>query len=121
MPRSFQVRIFTLMLLLVPLLAAASDQGWLGMSVKATVEGDAEPALKTITITEIEPDSPAANAKIAVGDSIIEIENVPVHGCKPSQAKQLMTKAVGEKLTLRLQRTDGTIYVAILVAASKST
>jgi predicted metalloprotease with PDZ domain len=120
MPRSFQVRIFVLMLLWIPLLAAASEQGWLGMSVKATVEGDADPVLKTITITEIEPDSPAAGANIAVGDSIIEIDDLQVRGCKASQAKQLMTKAVGEKLTLRLQRMDGTIYVAILVAASKS-
>ncbi|HEY5894580.1 MAG TPA: PDZ domain-containing protein [Chthoniobacterales bacterium] len=120
MLRSFQARIFVLILLLAPLPADAGGQGWLGMSVKASVEGDADPVLKTITIVGVEPGSPAANAKLAPGDTIIEIESVQVSGCKPADAKQLMTRAAGEILTLRLKRTDGTTYFATLLAASES-
>ncbi|HEY5751657.1 MAG TPA: PDZ domain-containing protein [Chthoniobacterales bacterium] len=121
MSRRFQLGIFVVILLLMPWLAGATEPGWLGMSVKASIQGENDPVLKTITIIEIEAGSPAAVANLAVGDSIIEIENVPVSGCKASEAKQLMTKAPGEKLTLRLRRTDGTTYMTVLVAGTNPT
>ncbi len=89
------------------------------MSVKVDGAGFfLNPTVKSATIAKVVAGSPAAGKGVAVGDQIMEVEGRTVAGRKAKELEPFLQKAVGETLHLRLQRKDGTLYGADLVAAA---
>jgi C-terminal processing protease CtpA/Prc len=99
---------------------AASDKGTFGFSVSVESESlSLDPTLKTVTVTKVRADSPAALAGIAVDDHIVEAEGHVVAGAKARQLQPLMTRKVGDTLHLKLARPDGKEYGVTLVAVAR--
>ena len=95
-------------LLLTPLTAAAADEGYLGLSISADGEGFfLNPTLKTITISKVAPESPAAKAGIEPGDQIVEIEGRKVAGAKANDLKPHMEREVGQTVRLAIKKVAG--------------
>ena len=90
------------------------------MAVEVDGEGFfLNPTLKTVTVKSVVPGRPASVAGIKPGDQIIEVDGKLVAGAKARDLEPLMKKNVGEKLSLRVQRTSGEILAVTMVAAAK--
>jgi hypothetical protein len=75
------------------------DAGTLGMTTE--VQGDA------LTVTMVQPDGPAANAGIVVGDKIVSIEGRAMSELTPQTAQKVLasgTIGAGQAVTLGLAR-----------------
>ncbi len=110
------------MLLALTLSPARADdaKGFFGLEVAVDGEGFfLNPTLRTITIQKVVPKSPAAQAGIAAGDQIIEVEGRTVAGTKGRALEPLMRKKVGEALHLLLKRPNGGSFKATLIAIAK--
>jgi C-terminal processing protease CtpA/Prc len=115
------VAVAALLLLALTLAPARADdaKGFFGLEVAVDGEGFfLNPTLRTITIQKVVPKSPAAQAGIAAGDQIIEVEGRTVAGTKGRALEPLMRKKVGEALHL-LKRPNGGSFKAILIAVAK--
>ena len=98
--------------------AAAAERGWFGIGVNIDAEGDAASrVVRTVTIQSVAPQSPAARAGLAVGDVILEADNLPLAGLKMSELREAMAKAVGETLHLKVRRADTVRVVALTAVA----
>ena len=98
--------------------AWAGQKGFLGMGVSADGEGFfLNPILKTVTVNEVTPKSPAAAAGITVGDQIIEIEGHKVAGAKANDLEPYLNLEVGQALKLVLRKVSGETQAISLVAA----
>ena len=62
--------------------AQSADKGYIGISMAIDGEGVWNPTLKSVTIAQAVPASPAALAGIVEGDSIVEVEGKQVAGAK---------------------------------------
>lgn len=102
-------------------LLAATEKGWFGMVVNVTAESmfSFNPTLKTVTISKVEPGSPAATGGLAVNDQVIEVEGITIAGRKAKDVETVMQKKPGETLHLRLKHASGQLYSATLVAVAK--
>lgn len=99
---------------------AEEAEGFFGLSVDIDGQGFIlNPTLKTVTIKEVKPNSPAANAGIAVGDQIVEAEGRPIAGTKAKELKPLFSKKVGQPLHLLLKRSKGESYKVTLIAVAR--
>lgn len=94
----------------------AAEKGWFGFGVAVAGSGYINPTVKSITVDSIEPNSPASEQSMAVGDQVIQVESTEVPGRKASELKALMQKRPGESVRLRLKRPTGEIYSVTLVA-----
>jgi len=103
--------------LLAPTLAFAGDKGWTGLTVRTNVSWML--SVKTAVVAEVQKDSPAEKANIAVGDSITSIEGCDIPGCGVNKAKGLIGKSVGETVHLKLKRQNGEEYSVALVMAAR--
>lgn len=109
-----------LLLLLTSTLALAASPGVFGMSLTVKAGGwFLNPTIESLTVDAVTPGSPAAQAHLAAGDEVIELDGHPVAGAKANDLKPLLHKTVGERLSLRLKRKSGEVYLAILVAVQK--
>jgi len=98
--------------------AAAAERGWFGIGVNIDAEGDAASrVVRTVTIQSVAPQSPAARAGLAVGDVILEADNLPLAGLKMSELREAMAKAVGETLHLKVRRADTARVVSLTAVA----
>jgi len=102
---------------LIPTLAFAGDKGWTGLTVRTNVSWML--SVKTAVVAEVQKDSPAEKANIAVGDSITSIEGCDIPGCGVNKAKGLIGKSVGETVHLKLKRQNGEEYSVALVMAAR--
>jgi C-terminal processing protease CtpA/Prc len=89
------------------------------MAVRVDVDGFLNPTLKAVTISKVEPHSPAARGMLAVDDQIVEVEGHGVAGSRAKEIEPLMRKAVDAPLHLRLKRANGQFYDVVLVAAAQ--
>ena len=81
-------------------------------------DGDAASrVVRTVTIQSVAPQSPAARAGLAVGDVILEADNLPLAGLKMSELREAMAKAVGETLHLKVRRADTARVVSLTAVA----
>jgi len=107
--------------LLLPLaVGAETDEGFFGFTV--SVDGGGvfwNPTLKTITITAIADPSPAREAGILPGEMIIEVQDKVVAGSRANEIKPLLTKKVGEALTIRLQNSARELRWVTIVAGPR--
>jgi predicted metalloprotease with PDZ domain len=101
---------------------AAPEKGWFGFAANVSAPGFSfNPTLRSVTVSKVEPDSPAAKAGLTSGDQVIEVEGLTVAGHKAKELQGVMHKSVGETLHLRLKRSSGEVYSAALVAIAKPT
>lgn len=96
--------------------AAAQPAGWFGMRLNFDTDGRADPTVKSITVDDVFPDSPAARAQIAKGDEIVSVDGHAVAAAKARQIQGLLHKAVGESIQLELKRRGGEAYKVAMTA-----
>ena len=102
------------------LTALAAPPGAFGMSLNLKASGwFLNPTIDSLTIDAVTPNRPAANAHIAPGDEVLEMDGHVVAGAKANDLKPLLHKSVGETLRLKLKRKTGEIYSVILTAVPK--
>ena len=98
----------------------AAEKGWFGFALNIDAEGlSLSPKLRSIKIEKIVPASPAANAGLASGDMILEIEGVTVDGAKADTLKAAIQKSVGETLRLKIKHGADAPHDISLIAAPK--
>lgn len=110
----------------VPLLLAGvtayaqAPRGWFGFLLEIESEGwSLDPVIRSVTIREVLPGSPAAAQRIAAGDRIVAIDGQAVVGRRARELQPHVDKAVGEPVVLRLQRPDGVLSEVRLVAVAR--
>lgn len=101
---------FLLLVFLAPVASFAADKSRLGFGTQATISGFLSPKLKRVTVTQVQPGSPAAIAGLAVGDQIIEANGKTIAGAPVRQmARQLRDLKSGEHLRLKVKRSGETL------------
>ena len=105
---------------LSPLPLRAAEKGWFGFALSIDAEGiSLNPKLRSIKIEKVFPNSPAAEAGLAPGHSILEMEGIVVAGAQANALKTATQKSVGETLRLKFQRGAEAPREVSLVAATK--
>ncbi len=98
----------------------AADRGYFGFAIAVDGEGFfLNPTLKSVRIEKVEPKSPAANAGIAAGDLIVEVEGRVVAGTKADDLKPYLRRDVGQSTRLVVKKPGGQLQSLVLVAAPK--
>ena len=98
----------------------AAEKGWFGFALNIDAEGlSLNPRLRSIKIEKIFPASPAANAGLASGDMILEIEGITVEGAKADTLKAAIQKSAGETLRLKIKHGVDAPHDISLIAAPK--
>jgi hypothetical protein len=86
----------------------ASDEVGIGLAFDIKGSGPMKNmTVKSFTVDRVKKGSTAANAGIAVGDRIIEIDGIPVEGSNMNRLIPAMDKSAGEAITLVVQKPDG--------------
>lgn len=99
---------------------AQSPRGWFGFLIAIESDGWAlDPVIRSATIKEVLPGSPAAAQRVAAGDRIVAIDGQAVVGRRARELQPHVDKAVGEAVVLRLQRPGGELAEVRLVAAPR--
>lgn len=102
--------------LLIGFAHAQDPKGTFGFVATVDTDGLFNPTLKSVLIQSVQRDLPAALAGITAGDSVVEVDSVPVAGSKAAEMAARMKKRPGESVALRLARPDGRTYAVTLVA-----
>lgn len=102
------------------LVRAQPSRGWFGFLIAIESDGWAlDPVIRSATIKEVLPGSPAAAHRVAAGDRIVAIDGQAVVGRRARELQPHVDKAVGEAVVLRLQRPGGELSEVRLVAAPR--
>jgi S1-C subfamily serine protease len=108
------------MLCLLATVAWGADRGYFGLSIAVDADGSfLNPALKSVTVENVTPNSPAAKAGLVAGDRIVEIEGHPVAGTKADVVKPYLERMVGQTTQMVVKKAHGEIVSVTLVAVSK--
>jgi C-terminal processing protease CtpA/Prc len=75
--------------------------------------------VKTIRIAHVVPGSPAAKAGIASGDLLVEVEKLQIAGAKANDLKPYLQRDVGQPLNIVIQKPNGILVPAVLIAEPK--
>jgi membrane-associated protease RseP (regulator of RpoE activity) len=120
-PSMYPIRSITLALLLsVALSAFAGGKGYIGISI--AVEGEGvfwNPTLKSVKVAKVSAGSPAEQAGMAAGDSIIEVEGNQVAGAKANDLQSYMQREVGQQLKFVVKKPSGEVKSIVVVAGPK--
>jgi C-terminal processing protease CtpA/Prc len=101
-------------------LAWSAEPGWFGLSVRVRVATfSLNPTLRTVTIEDVAPSSPAAGAGLASGDVVLQIQGIAIAGTKANVLRNAMQKSVGEPLQVRFQHGSEAPRDVVLIAAPK--
>ena len=114
--------LFIALAIATPLVAA--QKGFIGMALDGkAAQGSGlnflNPTLVSIWVKSIVPKSPADGHHISVGDIVLEIDGMPMPGCKLSALKTKLAVEAGQTIRLKLKRSNGEIYTADLTAIPK--
>lgn len=117
--RFFRAAIFVVASLFVLSTSFAWEPGAFGMKLK--VDGDINsdrnnPLLTSMKVESVEPNSPGERAGIAVGDEIIEVAGLAIFSRRASEILPLTRKQAGESITVKVKRSDGSVFEATMVA-----
>lgn len=106
--------------LLLAGLAHATETGSFGVGILVRGSGFfLNPVIKSVTITELEQDMPAAKAGVSVGDSLLEVNGRAVPGARASDIRPLLERPIGESILFKLRRASGEEYSVSLVSAPR--
>jgi C-terminal processing protease CtpA/Prc len=101
----------------LPAAAVAAGKGFFGLSLAVELDGaPANPTLRAVRIVKVLTASPAANAGLRRGDSIIAVEDRLLIGVNAAELDSLMQREVGQPLRLRVQRGDAEPFSVTLIA-----
>ncbi len=84
------------------------DGRYYGVGVVVTMEGNGY-----IQVTEVYPDSPAANAQVAAGDIIVKVDDIDVTSETYTDATALLRGEAGTKVVLTLRRDSEDISMEL--------
>ena len=100
--------------------AWGADRGYFGLSISVDADGFLlNPTLKSITVEDVTPNSPAAKAGLIHGDRIVEVEGHPVVGTKADVVKPYLERLVGQTTQMVVKKANGEVVSVTLVAVSK--
>ena len=100
--------------------SAAQEKGWFGFKLAVKTSGfTLNPTVVTAVVKSVDPNSPASEQDVVVGDEIVEAEGKTVAGNKARELKPFLTIRPGAVLHLRLKRKDGETYSATLTATKR--
>jgi C-terminal processing protease CtpA/Prc len=118
---------------LLPLLVAlaianplvAAQKGFIGIALDGKADPGSgfsflNPTLMSAWVKSIVPKSPADGHQITIGDIVLEIDGLPVPGCKLSALKTKLAVEAGQTIRLKLKRSNGEIYTVDLTAIRKT-
>ena len=91
-----------------------ADDARLGFSIRVEGDGVLSPVVTKISITKVDPASPAEAAGIVPGDEIIQVDSKPTVGRRCSELQYFLKFDPGETRTLRLMHADGKQFDARL-------
>lgn len=95
---------------------------WLGVNVQdadaALIRAYRAKGTSGVIITRITPDSPAAKAKLEVGDLVLTIDGRPVTGVR-ELTRMISEKAIGKPVTLSVVRDGRARDIAVTLAELK--
>jgi len=90
-------------------------RGWLGVTMKEVPSQEpGRPAINGALVTDVIPDSPAAEAGIAQGDIITKFNGKRVGGPAELGLAVAWSK-IGEKAAVTVQRSDETLEISVNV------
>lgn len=94
----------------VSTLAAAAGSGYLGIGLAVSGEGFfLNPTIRSVKVQKVSAGSPAAQAGIAEGDEIVEVEGRPVVGAKARDLQPYIERKVGETVRLTVRKPGGEV------------
>ncbi len=99
--------------------AHAAGDAWYGLKLNVEADGVLHPIVHSIKVEKVWPASPAAQAGLAVGDVVVEIQGLKVDGAKADELKKAMSKKVGETLRLKVKHDGNELRDCTLTAAQK--
>ncbi len=101
--------------------AWAGERGYFGFGMAVDSEGMFwNPTLRSITIKEVAPQSPAALAGILAGDTVLELAGKPVAGAKGKEMQAYIEKDIGESVQVKLRHPNGDTAVVTMVATART-
>jgi len=96
--------------------AHAAGKPLIGISFSVETDGFFSTTLKKVTITEVKPGAPAAQAGLQVGDDVVAANDLPIAGTPGSKLSAMIGAAKpGDHLRLRVQRGGAEQQVDIVV------
>jgi C-terminal processing protease CtpA/Prc len=106
---------------MLPLPASAeNNSAWFGLDAKVNTKGISfNPTIRSVNIIKVYPSSPAANAGLAVGDSVVVIQGIVVEGAKANDLKAVMKKVVGEEIRMKIKRGTAEPYEVKMTAVKR--
>jgi len=108
------------LLLALPLVCSAQEKGWFGFEIKADTQGFSfNPTLRAVSVKQVTAASPAANAGMAVGDAIVEVQGIKVEGAKADTLRSAIHVLVGQQLRLSVKHGDAAPREVQLTAVAK--
>lgn len=104
-----------------PLTAQAeNNDAWFGLDVKVNTKGISfNPTIRSVDIVKVYPSSPAANAGLAIGDSVVVIQGTVVEGAKANDLRAVMKKSIGEEIKLKIKRGTAEPYEVKMIAVKR--
>ncbi|WP_298827230.1 PDZ domain-containing protein [uncultured Piscinibacter sp.] len=107
-----------LALLMYPVAVTADPaRGIFGVTVAISGEGWFHPTVRASKVTAVRPGLAAHRAGVAAGDEVLELDGKRIPGATAKDLAPLAQgKRVGERISVRLLRPDGTSYTVILTA-----
>jgi S1-C subfamily serine protease len=95
----------------------AAEKGWFGFAIKVDAEeASVNPVLRSITVEKVFDASPAAQAGLLVGDSVLQIQGIVVAGARAEVLRAALNRPVGETLHLKVKRGPGDIRDISIIA-----
>ncbi|ACV27929.1 PDZ domain-containing protein [Kangiella koreensis] len=85
----------------------AGEKGSIGFSGDVAVDGFFNPEIASFKVKEVYADSPAEKAGLMAGDEVLAIEDCEIPGCDTDDAQELMERAPGEELRLKVKTKEG--------------
>lgn len=118
-----RVAVLAIVLSVFPHSAWSDHKAWYGIAFNLQITGLWDQTLESATLSEVAADSPAESVKLMVGDTVLELNGVPVPGATGENLKKLKkwleTKKVGDALHLTLSRGTGEPFSVVLKAAPR--
>jgi C-terminal processing protease CtpA/Prc len=118
--RNFLVVILAVSVVFPLTAQAENNNGWFGLDVKVNTKGVLfNPTIRSLDIVKVYPSSPAANAGLAVGDSVVVVQGIVVENAKVNDLKAVMKKFVGEEIQLKIKRGTAKPYEVKMIAVKR--